>query len=191
MKNLTDLLQGYYGYVNKNVTLKTNKNLSLVETHVCDCNDNWEVAEWYLLKNGESVNDENPIAICDGYNGVKMTDLSVLALTENEIQEITELVTPYELEDLCLAEQASLRIEAENSDTDVLIEVTKNYYTSEIDAESKNQPRILKEDDGETDRIFPTFIDAQEWIDEQENSVYVLSNGEVSRPEYRIVRSTY
>lgn len=191
MKNLNDLLQGYYGYVAQNITLKSNEKLSLVETHICDYVSNWEVAEWYLLKNGEPVNDENPIAICDGYNGVEMADLSIFALAENEQEEIVELVTPYELEDLCLAEQASLRVEAENGDTDVLIEVTKNYYTSEIDAESKNQPRILKEDDGETDRIFPTFIDAQEWIDEQENSVYVLSNGEDGRPEYRIIQSTY
>jgi len=186
MKNLNDLLQGYYGYVAQNVTLKTNKNLSLVETHICDYVSNWEVAEWYLLKNGEPVNDENPIAICDGYNGVEMTDLSILVLTEDEQTEITELVTPYKLEDLCSWELSTYREEADYSDKCVLVEKTCNYYASD-----KNCPRIVKKEDGKSDRIFDTYDNAQEWIDEQEGSVYVLSNGEVERPRYRIIRSTY
>jgi len=66
--------------------------------------------------------------------------------------------------------------------TNVRVWIEPCYYAGTIGAPIGHYAR----DDSYNDLVFATVADAQEWIDTAESGVYVLSNGEVSRPDYTI-----
>ena len=66
--------------------------------------------------------------------------------------------------------------------TNVRVWVEPCYYAGTIGAPIGHYAR----DDQYNDLVFETVADAQSYIDDQESGVYVLSNGEASRPDYTI-----
>jgi len=181
MENYDHLLQGHYGHVNQVIE---HEKAKLVETHLAewDSDGGWECAEWTLIIDGK----ETIIARCDGYSGVEFLD-NISEHGEDLEEWIEETVKPYTLSDLQLEARDNMMEDAEEDDKDVRILATHDYVCSDINADSKNRPTLINDDDG-TERTWPTYADAQAWIDEQEEKTYYLDHGEMGRPSYRIVK---
>lgn len=67
---------------------------------------------------------------------------------------------------------------------EVVIQVTPHFYNGTLG--NGTTPHLLRDDDGNV-VVFDSVSDAQEWIDGQNQDVYVLSHGEYASPDYTIL----
>ncbi len=74
--------------------------------------------------------------------------------------------------------------EASEDDTDVRVWVQPNYYAGTLGAPNAHYAR----DEDYEPLTFATVAEAQAWIDEQEDGVYVTAHGEAGRPAYTICK---
>ncbi|MBY5962102.1 hypothetical protein [Marinobacter nauticus] len=74
--------------------------------------------------------------------------------------------------------------DADESDTDVSVWCTHRFVADSYDSTPSD---YVRDEDGDV-IIFDTFADADEWIDEKIEGVYMLSNGEIAAPTYKVVK---
>lgn len=85
--------------------------------------------------------------------------------------------------------------EAVGDDYDGAVSIWRvpNWYASSYNAPHADYIRGDWDGRGSWENIltFPTYVDAQAWIDAREQGIYVTQQGEAGRPEYRIVEEQW
>ena len=75
--------------------------------------------------------------------------------------------------------------EADEDDTEVRIWCVPNYCPGTLCAPHANF--VMEDTCDHTPKVFATYSDAQDWIDDADSSSYLTSHGEMGRPKYIIV----
>ena len=73
---------------------------------------------------------------------------------------------------------------------DVIVIQKRNHYASTLGVDDRARP-VTREDGSQKTLVFDSPSDAEDWIAQQEDEPYYLSNGESSRPEYWVVPEDY
>ena len=186
MTTSKDYLEMYYG--RENQRKKLSNGMDLVEIHIAEWvsdDENWEEGDWFVEGNGVFEH----VARCNGYDGADwLSGLYNIAGDNQELEdEIKELVDSYELSGLAYEARDAALEDAEETDADVKIVVTHNYFLNDVNAAFKNAPKVIENENG-VEMTFDTYADANEYIDKIESETYYLSHGEAGRPSYRIVK---
>lgn len=184
-KAIEDLKNGFYGTA-EIVDGFEHGNYYLVRTEIADPTEDWECAEYHLLK--KDLSESHYLAQCDGYNGTK------LQMSQDKIDEllgddndIDEYLDSYEITGDLLAE-ARLNASTEaDEDYDGECKIWVEYCYS---AGTLNHPTdgYVKGDDYE-DMVFDNYEAAQNWIDDNTSDTYYLSHGEMGAPSYKIMEA--
>ena len=184
-KAVDDLKGGFYGTA-EIVDDFEDDNYYLVRTETADPNENenWECAEYHLLK--QDLSESHYLAHCDGYNGIQMQ------MDQNEIDELLgedndldEHLSSYEITGDLLAE-AKLNASTEaDEDYNGECKIWIEYCYSGGTLNKPNDGYV--KDDNYDDMIFDNYSDAQDWIDANTADTYYLSHGEMGAPSYRIM----
>jgi len=183
-KVVNELKGGFYG-IAEIVDNFENETYYLIHTEIADPTEDWECAEYYLLK--RDLSESYYLAHCDGYNGVKMqlgqSDIDNLLGDNN----VNEYLSPFEITGDLLAE-AMLSIQEEaDEDYEGECKIWAEYCYSTT---TLNRPTdgFLTGEDYE-DLIFGTYQDALDWINDNTTETYYLSHGEMGAPSYKIFKA--
>jgi hypothetical protein len=180
---INNLRGGFYGTAE--IVDFENENYYLVRTEIADPAEDWECAEYHLLK--KDLSESHYLAHCDGYNGydLKMTSSEIEKLIGEE--EIEEYIKPYNLTgDLLAAAKLNTLTEADE-DYEGKCKVWVEYCYSSSTLNHPNDGFAC--DDNRDEIIFENYDAAQEWIDEMNSGPYYLSHGEMGSPDYIIIEA--
>ena len=183
-KVINELKSGFYGTAE--IIDFDNANYYLVRTEIADPAENWECAEYHLLK--KDLSKSHYLAHCDGYNGVK------LQMTQEEIDtllgednDLDEYIDSYDITGDLLAEA---RLNASTEATDDYEGECKIWVEHCYSAGTLGKPTDgYVQDDNYEDMIFDSYQDAQDWIDDNTAETYYLSHGEMGSPSYSIMEA--
>ena len=181
---INNLKGGFYGTA-EIVDDFQNETYYLVRTEIADPTEDWECAEYHLLR--KDLSESHYLAHCDGYNGydLQMTSEEIEKLTGEE--EIEEYIRSYDITgDLLAAAKLNTLTEAdEDYEGECKVWVEYCYSSSML-----NHPNdgFARDEYGE-EIVFENYDAAQEWIDETNSETYYLSHGEMGSPSYTIMEA--
>uniref|UniRef100_A0A6M3XRG8 Uncharacterized protein n=1 Tax=viral metagenome TaxID=1070528 RepID=A0A6M3XRG8_9ZZZZ len=186
-KAVNDLKGGFYGTA-EIVDDFENDNYYLVRTEIADPNENenWECAEYHLLK--KDLSESHYIANCNGYDGVQLQmsqdDIDTLLGEDNDLDEY---LTNYNITGDLLAEA---KLNASTEATDDYIGECKIWVEYCYSSGTLNKPSdSFVVDDNYEEIIFDNYQDAEGWIDNNIAETYYLSHGEMGAPSYTIMEA--
>ena len=184
-KAVDDLKNGFYGTA-EIVDNFDHENYYLVRTEIADPTEDWECAEYHLLK--KDLSESHYLAHCNGYNGVDLQmsqdDIDTLLGEDNDLDEYLD---NYEITGDLLAE-AMLNDSTEATDDfegECKIWVEYCYSAGTLNKPNDGYVR----DDNYDEIIFGSYKDAQDWIDANTADTYYLSHGEMGAPAYKIMQA--
>jgi len=183
-KAIDDLKGGFYGTA-EIIDNFENDNYYLIRTEIADPSEDWECAEYHLLK--KDLSESHYLAHCNGYDGydIKMSDEEIAELTGEE--DIEEYIESYEITGDLLAEAIKSMQEEADQNYDGECKVWIEYCYS---AGTLNTPNdgFVRDENGE-EITFENYEAAKNWIEENEDENYYLSHGEMGRPSYTIMQA--